>query len=169
MSNSSMFFENLKNQILLSINTCMPCKVISYNEEERLATIQPLFKMKEAGKEPQALSIIEDVPVLWQRMKVHKKNFFQVNIPEGEHTHSGGGHSQYTGSGVHSHSGGEHEHKKMKVTEDFIELHPVLKAGDTVLAVFAQRSIDEAMEGKLSYPGSARILSVHDAIIVGIF
>lgn len=169
MSNSSMFFENFKNQILLSINTSMPCKVLSYDEEKRLAKIQPLFKIKEAGKEPQALSVVEDVPVLWQRMKVHKKNFFNVSIPEGEHTHSGGGHSQYTGSGVHTHDGGEHEHKKMKVTEDFIELHPVLKEGDTVLAVFAQRALDDAMEGKLVYPGSARYLNVHDAIIVGIF
>ena len=169
MADSTMFFENFRNQILLSVNTCMPCKVLSYDEKERRAKIQPLFKNKEVGKDPQALSVIEDVPVLWQRMKVHKKDFFQVSIPEGEHTHSGGGHSQYTGSGTHTHSGGEHEHKKMKVTEDFIELHPVLKEGDTVLAVFAHRSIDEAMEGDLVYPGTSRVLSVQDAIIVGIF
>ncbi|MGA4517195.1 Gp138 family membrane-puncturing spike protein [Solibacillus silvestris] len=169
MANSAMFFENFRNQILLSINTCMPCKVLSYDEKTRMASIQPMFKQKEVGKEPQALSIIEDVPVLWQRMKVHKKDFFEVNIPEGEHVHDDGGHGQYTGSGVHSHDGGKHEHKKMKVTEDFIELHPVLESGDIVLAVFAQRSIDEAMEGNLVYPGSSRYLSVHDAIIVGIF
>ncbi|PIC73347.1 hypothetical protein [Sporosarcina sp. P17b] len=169
MAESAMFFENFRNQMLLTINTSMPCKVLSYDEKKRVATIQPLFKTKEAGMEPEALSIIEDVPVLWQRMKVHKKDFFKVSIPEGEHVHNGGGHSQYTGSGVHSHDGGKHEHKKMKVIEDFIELHPVLKAGDTVLAVFAQRAIDEAQEGKLSYPGASRIMSVHDAIIVGIF
>ena len=169
MANSAMFFENFRNQILLSINTSMPCKVISYDEDKRLATIQPLFKIKETGRDPEALSVIEDVPVLWQRMRVHKKDFFEVSIPEGEHTHSGGGHAQYTGSGVHSHDGGKHTHEKMKITEDFIDLHPVLKAGDTVLAVFAQRAIDEAQDGKLAYPGSARIMSVHDAIIVGIF
>ncbi|MGG0666974.1 hypothetical protein ABE073_00335 [Lederbergia citrisecunda] len=169
MANSAMFFENFRNQLLFSINTAMPCRVLSYDKENRLANILPLFKIKEAGKEPQTQSVIEDVPVLWQRMRVHKKEFFEVSIPEGEHTHSGGGHSQYSGSGIHSHEGGKHEHQKMKVTEDFIELHPVLEAGDTVLAVFAQRSIDEAQDGKLVYPGSARIMSVHDAIIVGIF
>lgn len=178
-----MFFENFKNQMLLSINTCMPCKILSYDEKKRTAKIQPLFKTKEAGKEPQTISVIEDVPVLWQRMRIHSKEFFKVEIPEGEHehfegehTHSGGGHAQYTGNGVHSHDGGghkhdggEHLHKKMKVTEDFIDLHPALKEGDTVLAVFAQRAIDEAQEGKLVYPGASRVMSVHDAIIIGIF
>ena len=183
MADSTMFFENFRTQMLLSINTAMPCKVLSYDEEKRQAKIQPLFMTKEIGRASEKMSVIEDVPVLWQRMRVHKKEFFKAEVPEGEHihekgehTHSGGGHAQYTGSGVHSHDGGahmhdggKHTHKKMKVTEDFIDLHPVLKAGDTVLAVFGQRAIDEAQEGKLSYPGAARIMSVHDAIIVGIF
>lgn len=40
---------------------------------------------------------------------------------------------------------------------------------DTVLAVFCQRAIDEAMTGNNVYPGTARMFDVHDAVIVGVF
>ncbi|MGE8037900.1 Gp138 family membrane-puncturing spike protein [Lysinibacillus sp. NPDC093692] len=40
---------------------------------------------------------------------------------------------------------------------------------DTVLAVFCQRAIDEAMKGNNVYPGTARMFDVHDAVIVGVF
>lgn len=45
------------------------------------------------------------------------------------HTHSGGGHSQYTGSGYHSHDDGEHDHQLP------VEFRP-LKAGDRVLVAW---------------------------------
>lgn len=124
MSNSTEFYANFKNQILLSINTCMPCKVISYNEGSRTAKIQPLFKVKEINRAPEKLSVLEDVPVLKQKYKVN--------------------------SGA---------------VQEYV---PVLSAGDTVLAVFAQRAIDDAADGKLVYPGASRVFDVHDAIIVGI-
>ena len=71
MSNSSEFYSNFKNQILLSINTCMPCKVLSYNEGSRTAKIQPLFMVKEVNRSPEKLSVLEDVPVLKQKYKVN--------------------------------------------------------------------------------------------------
>jgi len=71
MSNSTEFFSNFKNQILLSINTCMPCKVLSYNEGSRTAKIQPLFMVKEVNRSPEKLSVLEDVPVLKQKYKVN--------------------------------------------------------------------------------------------------
>lgn len=154
MSNSSEFYSNFKSQLLLSINTCMPCKVISYDESKRLAKIQPLFMVKEINRAPEKLSVIEDVPVLFERMRINKGQPILVTIPEGEH----GGHT-----------GGDGKHIHTKITfEEEVENVPVLKIGDTALVVFAQRSIDEAVEGNLVYPGTSRIFDVHDAIIVGI-
>lgn len=124
MSNSTEFFSNFKNQILLSINTCMPCKVLAYDEGSRTAKIQPLFMIKEVNHSPEKLSVLEDVPVLKQKYKVN---------------------------------GG--------ATEEYV---PVLSSGDTVLAVFCQRAIDEALDGNVVYPGTSRLFAVHDAIIVGI-
>lgn len=124
MSNSTEFFSNFKNQIILSINTCMPCKVLAYDEGSRTAKIQPLFMVKEVNRAPEKLSVLEDVPVLKQKYKVN---------------------------------GG--------ATEEYV---PVLSAGDTVLAVFCQRAIDEALDGNVVYPGTSRLFAVHDAIIVGI-
>ncbi|WP_313893850.1 Gp138 family membrane-puncturing spike protein [Psychrobacillus sp.] len=124
MSNSSEFYANFKNQILLSINTCMPCKVLAYNENTRTAKIQPLFMVKEMNRPPEKLSVLEDVPVLKQKYKVN-----------------GGATQEYV---------------------------PALSVGDTVLAVFCQRAIDDAAEGKLVYPGASRLFDVHDAIIVGL-
>lgn len=45
------------------------------------------------------------------------------------HTHSGGAHAQYSGSGVHTHDGGEHSHR---LPENFRGL----KAGDRVLVAW---------------------------------
>jgi len=64
------YFESMKVALLTSINTAMPCKVLSYNEGNRTAKIQPLFKAKEVGKEPRNLPPIEGVPVLFQKYKV---------------------------------------------------------------------------------------------------
>lgn len=168
MAQSAMFFETFKQQMMLSINTSLPCRVLSYDKERRMATVQPLFQMKEVGQNPQNMSIIEDVPVLWQRYEVQRKQPIDVSIKEGAHTHSGGEHSQYSGNGSHSHTGGAHEHTEMRILEE-LDMVPVLKAGDVVLAVCAQRALDDALDGKPVYAGTSRILSVQDAVIVGIF
>jgi len=155
MSNASQFFaENIKSQLLLSINTCMPCKVLSYNEGTRTAKIQPLFKTKEVGSEPSAQSVIEDVPVMFERIKINGGKPILVTIPDGEH-------------GGHTGGDGKHTHTKITFDEE-VENVPVLKSGDVALVVFAQRSIDEAIEGNLVYPGTSRLFSLHDAIIVGL-
>ena len=154
MSNSSEFYSNFKNQILLSINTCMPCEVLSYNEGSRTAKIQPLFMVKEVNRSPEKLSVLEDVPVLFERVKINNGQEINVTIPEGEH-------------GGHSGGDGKHVHTKLKFEEE-VENVPVLKNGDVVLVVFAQRSIDDAAEGKLVYPGASRLFDIHDAIIVGL-
>lgn len=44
----------------------MPAMILSYNETTCTAKIQPLFKVKEVGKEPVSLPAIEGVPVLKQ-------------------------------------------------------------------------------------------------------
>ncbi|WP_042737461.1 MULTISPECIES: Gp138 family membrane-puncturing spike protein [Lysinibacillus] len=46
---------------------------------------------------------------------------------------------------------------------------PFIEPTDTVLAVFCQRAIDEAVKGNNVYPGTARMFDVQDAVIVGVF
>ncbi|TQR21792.1 Gp138 family membrane-puncturing spike protein [Psychrobacillus vulpis] len=142
MSNSSEFYSNFKNQILLSINTCMPCEVISYNEDSRTAKVQPLFMVKEVNRAPEKLSVLEDVPVLFERVKLKNNTAISISIPNSDHT---------------------------QITfNEPVELVPSINSGDIVLAVFAQRSIDDAVDGKLVYPGASRLFDIHDAIIVGL-
>ncbi|MCT6926174.1 Gp138 family membrane-puncturing spike protein [Metasolibacillus sp.] len=154
MSNASAFFDGLLGSALVGINTAMPCKVLSYDAATCTAKIQPLFKAKEVNKEPQSLPVVEGVPVLFQRYKVHNNNAIAISTDKG-------GHSQYTGTG-------EHEHKQLTFTES-VEMIPDLSVGDVVLAVFCQRAIDEAIQGANVYPGAARMFSIHDAVIVGVF
>lgn len=154
MSNASTFFDGLLGSALVGINTAMPCKVLSYDTSTCTAKIQPLFKAKEVNKEPQSLPPIEGVPVLFQRYKVHNNNVVAVTTDKGAH-------AQYTGTG-------EHEHKKLTFAES-VEMIPDLVVGDVVLAVFCQRAIDQAQQGENVYPGTARMFSIHDAVIVGVF
>ncbi|WP_346235738.1 Gp138 family membrane-puncturing spike protein [Lysinibacillus telephonicus] len=125
MSNATQFFENIKKAVLTNINTAMPAMILSYNETTCTAKIQPLFKVKEVGKEPVSLPAIEGVPVLKQK--------FRVN---------GGAVQTYT---------------------------PVYSEGEVVYVVFSQRALDEAQKGNNVFPGTSRMFSIHDAVIVGLF
>ncbi|RUL56456.1 Gp138 family membrane-puncturing spike protein [Lysinibacillus antri] len=154
MSNTGQYFGSVKGTLLTSINTAMPCKILSYNDSQRTAKIQPLFMVKEVGQEPTSLPPIEDVPVLFQRYKVHNNAPISITTDTAPHP-------QYTGTG-------EHVHNAITFTES-VEMIPDLRPGDVVLAVFCQRSIDEAQNGQNVYPGTARMFSIHDAVIVGVF
>lgn len=46
---------------------------------------------------------------------------------------------------------------------------PVYNVGDVVLVVFSQRALDGAKKGNIVYPGTNRMFSIHDAVIVGLF
>lgn len=154
MSNASAFFGGLMGGALVGINTAMPCKVLSYEASTCTAKIQPLFKVKEVDKDPKSLPPIEGVPVLFQRYKVHDNRKIAVTTDKGAHV-------QYTGTG-------DHVHNELTFTES-VEMIPDLVVGDVVLAVFCQRAIDEAQNGSNVYPGTARMFSIHDAVIVGVF
>lgn len=69
MSEATTFFNRLIHRSLMSINTMMPCSVLTYDKANRLAKVQPLFMTKEYGFEPEALPPIEGVPVLFQRFE----------------------------------------------------------------------------------------------------
>lgn len=124
MAADTNFFKNFRNQILFSINTAFPAKVLAFDESSLEAKIQPLFKVKEVGEEPETVPVIEGVPAL--------KHEFSVE-----------------GGPVQSYD-------------------PVLKVGNIVLCVCAQRSLDDAFEGKPYYAGKSRILDIQDAVIVGV-
>lgn len=123
MAQSVEFYRNFKEQILLTINTGFPAKIISYDKNLCEAKIQPLFKMKEVGYEPETLSVIEGVPTITQRYEV---------------------------DGV------------------IKEYKPIYKKDEKVYCVCAQRSLDDLSSGKPYYPGKSRVLSMQDAVIVGL-
>lgn len=124
MSKTTKYFDALKMNLLTSINTAMPCKILSYDEATCTAKIQPLFKVKEVGQPEKALKPIENVPALKQKYRVNDGS-----------------------------------------VQEYV---PVYEAGNVVLVVFAQRAIDDALQGKMTYPGT-RMFSLTDAVIVGVW
>lgn len=154
MTNMTDFFSTLQQGVFMNLNTAMPCKVLAYDETKRRAKIQPLFKVKEYGQNESSLAPIEHVPVLMQRYKIHNNQGISISTDPGEH-------EQYSGDGAHNH--------KMITFVETVDFIPDIKVGDTVLAVFCQRAIDEAIKGNNTFPGTARMFDIHDAVIVGVF
>lgn len=140
---NAMFFKEFKEQLVLSLNTCYPATVLSFDKSKCEATIQPLFMEKEYGEDPEALEPLEDIPVLQQRYEIARKAI-NVHIP-----------------------GGYEDHSKLTFNEP-VTLYPSLKKGDKVLCVIAQRSLDDVDSGKPYYPGSARVMNLQDSVIVGV-
>lgn len=129
MTNMTEVFKNLQHGVFMNLNTAMPCKVLAYDETKRTAKIQPLFMVKEFGQNERSLAPIENVPVLFQRYKVHNVVTFTESV----------------------------------------EMIPDLRNGDIVQVIFNQRAIDEAIKGNNTFPGTARMFDIHDAVIVGVF
>ena len=154
MTNMTEYFGSLQQGVLMNLNTAMPCEVLSYDETKRMAKIQPLFKVKEYGQNESSLAPIENVPVLFQRYKVHNNTPISITTDNAPH-------AQYSGTG-------EHVHNEITFTES-VEMIPDLRNGDIVQVIFNQRSIDEAMNGNNVFPGTSRMFDIHDAVIVGVF
>lgn len=154
MTNMTEFFNSLQQGVFMNLNTAMPCEVLAYDATKRRAKIQPLFKVKEYGKNESSLAPIENVPVLFQRYKVHNNAPISITTDTAPH-------AQYSGTG-------EHVHNVVTFTES-VEMIPDLRDGDIVQVIFNQRSIDEAMNGNIVFPGTSRMFDIHDAVIVGVF
>lgn len=69
MSYADTFLNIYIRQRLLTMHTAMPAKIVSYDEAQGRATIQPLFMTKEYGKPPEPLPVVENVPVLKHRLR----------------------------------------------------------------------------------------------------
>lgn len=125
MSEVLTFLNGFVDDKILSLHTAAPCKIISYDVDKRRANVQPLFMSKAFEEDAQAYTIIEDVPVMYQR--------FKLNDSE------------------------EHEYI------------PVLRKDDIVLAVFAERSIDDVFDnGVRPVLPDSRHHDITDAIIIGV-
>lgn len=81
MSMDMVLLGQLKRDIMLSVNTSMPAKVLSYDKDSREAKVQPLYKSKEIGRDPVDLPVLEGVPALFQRFE-----FKYADSPGGERT-----------------------------------------------------------------------------------
>lgn len=65
MSEVTDFFRMQQKNILSIITTSLLCKVLSYDESNRTAKLQPLYKDDDGP-----FAVLEDVPVLRQRFRV---------------------------------------------------------------------------------------------------
>lgn len=63
MAYADQVFENLFNEHLNNLHTCMPCMVVEYYPGEMKADIEPLFQRKKGG-ETSSYPMIEKVPVV---------------------------------------------------------------------------------------------------------
>lgn len=73
-------------------------------------------------------SLMGAIPKGEYMVSLHLKNLVDDELKTlvGAHTHSGGGHGQYVGSGEHTHTDGDHPHKLPQTMRG-------LKPGDRVL------------------------------------
>lgn len=144
MSQDMMFMQQIAMRALLGADFCFPATVLKFDEAKNEADIQPLFMRKEAGQEPEVPTIIEGVPVAYQKYKIHNGNAISVFIP-----------------------GNMENHGQITFLEN-VECRPHLERGMVVQCVVNQRSMDDAEGGKPYPPGKSRVLNQHDAVIVGV-
>lgn len=71
MAESAMFLQEFKEQILLAVNTCYPARVLSFDENNSEAKIQPLFMTKDVNEDPETQDVLEGVPLMFQRYRVN--------------------------------------------------------------------------------------------------
>ena len=142
MAETHKFMDNLMQQVVLGLNVCFPARVLSPGVDS--ATILPLYKTKEYNEAPEDPMPLEDVPYLMQRYEMHQSKAIDVFIP-----------------------GGLENHYSETYNEPVL-MKPVLKAGDIVLCVVAQRSLDEVLNGQPYLPSKARIFNLQDAVILGV-
>lgn len=64
MSEVSRFFTDFYREILLSVATAAPAKLVKYNPSTKRADIQPLFLTADKDDNVYNQSIIEDCPVM---------------------------------------------------------------------------------------------------------
>ena len=115
--------KNPFNELINQIKDISKTNMIENKQLNIGEVIQPLpnLKIKTSGIELDRDNLMIDKWLLDR----HKET---QTYTEGEHTHSGGGHStgEGGGDGTHSHSGGGHFHK----SKDYVDK---LKVGDKVI------------------------------------
>ena len=115
--------KNPFNELISQIKDISKINITENKQLNIGEVIQPLpnLKIKTSGIELDRDNLMIDKWLLDR----HKET---QTYTEGEHTHSGGGHStgEGGGDGTHSHSGGGHSHK----SKDYVDK---LKVGDKVI------------------------------------
>ena len=115
--------KNPFNELISQIKDISKTNITENKQLNIGEVIQPLpkLKIKTSGIELDRDNLMIDKWLLDR----HKET---QTYTEGEHTHSGGGHStgEGGGDGTHSHSGGGHYHK----SKDYVDK---LKVGDKVI------------------------------------
>lgn len=157
MSNIEKVFNAFNQGFTLSMHTSFPAIVVSYNEEDKTADVQPIYKLNETKNYPQIL----DVPVMKFRYKIKRPKL--ETEAESSHTHSAPADGGTTSSGT------AHKHT-IKIDEEEVEeeFSLFLKKNDIVLCVCCERSIDDVNSKKIHLPQSERRFDLSDAVIVGI-
>ena len=69
MSSLLNLTNSLIEERIANLHTCMPCKVLSYNESSGTADVVPLFMRKYIDNPPQKYTPITSVPVLKRKYR----------------------------------------------------------------------------------------------------
>lgn len=141
MSQMNLSFEGFKQEIMLSINTLAPAKIIKYDSNKKIADIQPLFLTADKSDNLYKQSPIYDVPVL----------------------------DHCTGIDMfENYTCGDPNCTCDSVLQQYAQWRK-LKAGDLVFYIPAQRSLANLNGVEFIDPDSFKFMSSNDAVIVGRF
>lgn len=159
MSYADKVFDNFGSNLMQNMHTSFPAIVVSFNEEEAKATVQPLYMFDNENSYPQ----IQNIPVIKQRFKM-KAVATQVD----NHTH-GFSWSGESGSGT-TIGAGAHTHNITFLSgiEEEVEYSLFIKAGDIVLCTCCEKANDLVSTKQVYNPQSKRQFDLTDSVIIGI-
>lgn len=142
------FFDDAINKKLKDLHCAFLAKVLSVNENDNTAKIQPLGKIKQYDGKIKDQSILENVPIAVQRFKEQELNYV-------------------SGLTVVNNLVGVSAVTPNRSTINVL-VKDTIKQGDIVVCVCCDRDITEARKGRNSVPAIGNIHSISDAVIVGV-
>lgn len=168
--------NNVSDNSVSGIHTCIPAKVVSYNQEANTCNVQPLYQYANGQTYPMLLN----VPILKRRIiEKHYRNFPNTGLTvtavdvEGVANHSHGFMNGTSGTVGTTDGAGAHTHAaSVTLNEDEVEEEIIynltLKVNDIVLCVILEKSSEFVNSGEVKEPLSKREYDLTDAVVVGI-
>ena len=145
------------NNLEQLVHTALPALVVSYDEANHRATLQPIYKYEDGSSYPQ----IQNAPVAKFRYKIMQNK--GMTEPANAHSHS----YSWTSSSGSGTTGGVPDHAHDIEFEEIVEeIKLLLRPGDLVLCICSEKSIDAMSTKAVHSPQSKRTFDLSDAFVV---